>query len=105
VSHTLHLIDAFTSRPFTGNPAAVCILEAPADEPWMKLVAREMKLSETAFLHPIAGGWSLRWLTPTVEVRRCGHATLASAFTKRANAAASSKWACAATAFCRAGRR
>ena len=47
----------------------------------MKLVAREMNLSETAFLHPIAGGWSLRWFTPTVEVRLCGHATLASAFT------------------------
>jgi len=47
----------------------------------MKLVAREMNLSETAFLHPIKGGYSLRWFTPAVEVKLCGHATLASAFT------------------------
>ena len=77
---TLHLIDAFTDQPFGGNPAAVCLLDQPADESWMKLVAREMNLSETAFLHPIEGGFSLRWLTPAVEVKLCGHATLASAF-------------------------
>jgi PhzF family phenazine biosynthesis protein len=47
----------------------------------MKLVAREMNLSETAFLHPIEGGFALRWFTPTVEVKLCGHATLASAHT------------------------
>jgi PhzF family phenazine biosynthesis protein len=81
MSQTLHLVDAFTNHPFAGNPAAVCVLEQPADEHWMKLVAREMNLSETAFLHPIEGGFSLRWLTPTVEVKLCGHATLASAFT------------------------
>lgn len=81
MSHTLHVVDAFTHRPFAGNPAAVCVLAAPADETWMRLVAREMNLSETAFLHPTAGGWSLRWFTPTVEVKLCGHATLASAFT------------------------
>jgi PhzF family phenazine biosynthesis protein len=81
MSHTLHIIDAFTNRPFAGNPAAVCVLAAPADEAWMKLVAREINLSETAFLHPIEGGWSLRWFTPAVEVKLCGHATLASAFT------------------------
>ena len=81
MNHMLHIIDAFTNRPFAGNPAAVCVLAAPADESWMKLVAREMNLSETAFLHPIEGGWSLRWFTPTVEVKLCGHATLASAFT------------------------
>ncbi len=75
------MIDAFTDKPFAGNPAAVCLLEAPADEHWMKQVAREMNLSETAFLHPIDGGWSLRWFTPAVEVKLCGHATLASAFT------------------------
>ena len=80
MSRTLHVVDAFTSQPFAGNPAAVCLLDAPADETWMKLVAREMNLSETAFLHPIVDGWSLRWLTPAVEVKLCGHATLASAF-------------------------
>jgi PhzF family phenazine biosynthesis protein len=78
---TLHIIDAFTDTPFAGNPAAVCIRTQPADESWMKLVAREMNLSETAFLHPIDGGFSLRWFTPAVEVKLCGHATLASAFT------------------------
>lgn len=72
-------VDAFTDRPFAGNPAAVCILPDPADEGWMRSVAAEMNLSETAFLHPHADGWSLRWLTPTVEVDLCGHATLASA--------------------------
>lgn len=77
---TLHLVDAFTSTPFAGNPAAVCILELPAEEAWMKSVAREMNLSETAYVHPIEDGWSLRWFTPAVEVRLCGHATLASAF-------------------------
>ncbi|MEI6872843.1 MAG: PhzF family phenazine biosynthesis protein [Verrucomicrobiota bacterium] len=77
----LHVIDAFTDTPFAGNPAAVCILERPADEGWMRRVAREMNLSETAFLHPVPGGFSLRWFTPTVEVKLCGHATLASAFT------------------------
>ena len=72
-------VDAFTDRPFAGNPAAVCILPSPANEEWMKNVAAEMNLSETAFLHPLADGWSLRWLTPAVEVDLCGHATLASA--------------------------
>ncbi len=78
---TLHIVDAFTDSPFTGNPAAVCVLDAPAGEDWMRRVAREMNLSETAFLHPIEGGCSLRWFTPSVEVSLCGHATLASAFT------------------------
>jgi PhzF family phenazine biosynthesis protein len=72
-------VDAFTDRPFAGNPAAVCIMDAPADEGWMRSVASEMNLSETAFLHPYADGWSLRWFTPEVEVDLCGHATLASA--------------------------
>lgn len=78
--HILHLIDAFTDQSFSGNPAAVCVLDAPAEERWMQLVAREMNLSETAFLHRIEGGWSLRWFTPAIEVKLCGHATLASAF-------------------------
>lgn len=73
------LVDAFTDRPFTGNPAAVCVLPAPGDEGWMRDVAREINLSETAFLHRQPDGFHLRWFTPTVEVDLCGHATLASA--------------------------
>lgn len=72
-------VDAFTSKPFAGNPAAVCVLPSAADETWMRHVASEMNLSETAFLHPEDGGYRLRWLTPAVEVDLCGHATLASA--------------------------
>ena len=72
-------VDAFTSKPFAGNPAAVCVLPAAPNEEWMRDVAREMNLSETAFLHPENGGYRLRWLTPAVEVDLCGHATLASA--------------------------
>lgn len=75
----VHQVDAFTDRPFAGNPAAVCIRESAAPERWMRDVAREMNLSETAFLHPEGDGWRLRWFTPTVEVDLCGHATLASA--------------------------
>ncbi|NDF13523.1 MAG: PhzF family phenazine biosynthesis protein, partial [Proteobacteria bacterium] len=80
---TLHVVDAFTSAPFAGNPVAVSLLPRPADERWMRIVAREMNLSETVFLHRRADGFSLRWLTPTVEVKLCGHATLASAFVLR----------------------
>ena len=72
-------VDAFTDQPFSGNPAAVCIMEEARDERWMQNVAQEMNLSETAFLHPENGGYRLRWFTPTVEVDLCGHATLASA--------------------------
>jgi len=72
-------VDAFTDKPYTGNPAAVCILPEPRDEIWMQNVAREMNLSETAFLHKQEDGFNLRWFTPTVEVDLCGHATLASA--------------------------
>lgn len=72
-------VDAFTSRPFAGNPAAVCILPQAGDEGWMQNVAREMNLSETAFLVAGADGFQLRWFTPAVEVDLCGHATLASA--------------------------
>ena len=72
-------IDAFTDRPFGGNPAAVCVLDAPADEAWMQRVAAEMNLAETAFLVPQGDGFGLRWFTPKVEVELCGHATLASA--------------------------
>jgi len=72
-------VDAFTDQPFHGNPAAVCILPAAGDERWMQDVAREMNLSETAFLHHQADGYNLQWFTPTVEVDLCGHATLAAA--------------------------
>jgi predicted PhzF superfamily epimerase YddE/YHI9 len=76
----IHVVDAFTSSPFGGNPAGVCVLNEPRDAHWMQQVAGEMHLSETAFVHAIDGGFALRWFTPTVEVDLCGHATLASAF-------------------------
>jgi PhzF family phenazine biosynthesis protein len=72
-------IDAFTSQPFRGNPAAVCLLDRAHPEEWMQAVAAEMNLSETAFVLPRADGFDLRWFTPMVEVPLCGHATLASA--------------------------
>jgi PhzF family phenazine biosynthesis protein len=72
-------VDAFTSHPFSGNPAAVCVLPGERDPAWMQNVAQEMNLAETAFLHPRPDGWGLRWFTPAVEVDLCGHATLASA--------------------------
>ena len=75
----IYQVDAFTSKPFSGNPAAVCILEEPRDETWMQDVAREMNLSETAFLHKEEDSYHLRWFTPVTEVDLCGHATLASA--------------------------
>jgi len=72
-------VDAFTDRPFGGNPAAVCVLPSMPPEQWMCDVAREMNLSETAFLAPQENGYRLRWFTPVVAVDLCGHATLASA--------------------------
>jgi PhzF family phenazine biosynthesis protein len=76
---TIFQVDAFTAKPFAGNPAAVCVLSQPAEESWMQNVAREMNLSETAFLFREGDGFRLRWFTPAVEVDLCGHATLASA--------------------------
>lgn len=73
-------VDAFTDRHFAGNPAAVCLLSQPRDDKWLQAVAREMNLSETAYLLPAEDGYELRWFTPAVEVDLCGHATLASAF-------------------------
>ena len=75
----LAIVDAFTDRPFAGNPAAVCLIEAEAEAAWMQRVAAEMNLSETAFVRPIDAGFELRWFTPAAEVELCGHATLASA--------------------------
>jgi PhzF family phenazine biosynthesis protein len=79
MGRTLLQIDAFTNRMFSGNPAAVCVLNHDEPEPWLQGVAAEMNLSETAFLVPRDGGFGLRWFTPMVEVPLCGHATLASA--------------------------
>jgi len=75
----IYQVDAFTDKPFTGNPAGVCVLPGPKDDAWMQNVAAEMNLSETAFLLEQADGFRLRWFTPAVEVELCGHATLASA--------------------------
>jgi len=72
-------VDSFSAEPFAGNPAGVCLLTEPRDERWMQAVAREMNLSETAFLLREGDGFRLRWFTPAVEVDLCGHATLASA--------------------------
>jgi predicted PhzF superfamily epimerase YddE/YHI9 len=75
----IYQVDAFTDRPFTGNPAGVCVLPEPRPDSWMQAVAAEMNVAETAFLLQQADGFALRWLTPTTEVELCGHATLASA--------------------------
>jgi PhzF family phenazine biosynthesis protein len=71
-------VDAFADRPFRGNPAAVCILAEPREDPWLQDLAAEMNLSETAFLLKEGEGFRLRWFTPVMEVDLCGHATLAS---------------------------
>ena len=75
----IYQVDSFTEVPFRGNPAGVCIPGVPRDDSWMQSVAREMNLSETAFIERREDGFGLRWFTPTVEVELCGHATLASA--------------------------
>jgi PhzF family phenazine biosynthesis protein len=76
----LTVVDSFTDVPFAGNPAAVAVVEAFPDDGRMQAVAREMHLSETAFVHPRGdGAHDLRWFSPTVEVDLCGHATLAAA--------------------------
>ncbi|KPC78226.1 MULTISPECIES: PhzF family phenazine biosynthesis protein [Streptomyces] len=81
----IRIVDAFTDRPFAGNPAGVVILDSGAfpGADRLQLVAAEVNLSETAFVHPLPPGgeadWALRWFTPTTEVDLCGHATLAAA--------------------------
>ena len=72
-------VDAFTAKPFGGNPAAVCVLSAPASPEWMAAVARETNLPATAFIDPGDDGFGLRWFTATTELELCGHGTLASA--------------------------
>ena len=75
-----YIVDAFTNRPFSGNPAAICVMESwPEEESMMKL-AMENNLSETAFIVKESEGYHLRWFTPGTEVELCGHATLASSF-------------------------
>lgn len=73
------IVDAFTDRPFAGNPAAVVPMKQWREDSWLQNVAMEMNLSETAFFVPTEGGFHLRWMTPKVEVDLCGHATLATA--------------------------
>ncbi|MGH2497115.1 MAG: PhzF family phenazine biosynthesis protein [Ktedonobacteraceae bacterium] len=75
----IYQVDSFTNKPFAGNPAAVYILPEERDAQWMQNVAKEMNLSETAFLLKGHDGYDLRWFTPAAEVELCGHATLASA--------------------------
>lgn len=80
ISIPIFQVNAFTSEPFRGNPAAVCPLADGRVGAWMQKVAAEMNLSETAFLIPLGQEYQLRWFTPTVEVNLCGHATLAAAY-------------------------
>ncbi|MES4905370.1 MULTISPECIES: PhzF family phenazine biosynthesis protein [unclassified Streptomyces] len=81
----IRIVDAFTDRPFAGNPAGVLLLDTDAfpDDDRLQRIAAEVNLSETAFAHPLPEGaeadWALRWFTPATEVRMCGHATLATA--------------------------
>jgi PhzF family phenazine biosynthesis protein len=78
----LYWVDAFTTTPFRGNPAAICLLDAALDEAAMQSLAFELGLAETAYVVARADGdYDLRWFTPTVEIPLCGHATLASAHT------------------------
>lgn len=75
-----YIVDAFTNQPFTGNPAAVCVMDSWPSEDYMKKLAMENNLSETAFIVKEEQGYHLRWFTPTTEVELCGHATLASSY-------------------------
>jgi PhzF family phenazine biosynthesis protein len=80
MSPAIFLVDAFADRPFTGNPAAVCLVPGWPAVAWMQSIATEMNQAETAFVWKRSDGmYPLRWFTPTVEVDLCGHATLASA--------------------------
>ncbi|HEV8420648.1 MAG TPA: PhzF family phenazine biosynthesis protein [Actinomycetota bacterium] len=72
-------VDAFSQTPFSGNPAAVCLLSGPGEEHWMQQVAAEMNLAATAFVEPRDDGFGLRWFTSRVELTLCGHGTLAAA--------------------------
>ncbi|MEU1147863.1 PhzF family phenazine biosynthesis protein [Streptomyces sp. NPDC005863] len=92
-SHRIRVVDAFTDRPFAGNPAGVLLLDAFPDDTWLQHVATEVNHAETAFAHPLPDGadadWALRWFTPATEVDLCGHATLATAHVLHTTGAAS----------------
>ncbi len=75
---TIYQVDAFTSSPFHGNPAGVCILDKKPLQKWMQNIAMEMNLSETAFVFPSSKGLNIRFYTPEAEINLCGHATLSS---------------------------
>ncbi|NEA47903.1 PhzF family phenazine biosynthesis protein [Streptomyces sp. SID10815] len=79
----IRIVDAFTDRPFAGNPAGVLLLDAFPEDDWLQNVALEVNHAETAFAHRLPEGaeadWALRWFTPVTEVAMCGHATLATA--------------------------
>ncbi|MGW6792567.1 PhzF family phenazine biosynthesis protein [Streptomyces chartreusis] len=79
----IRIVDAFSDRPFAGNPAGVLLLDAFPEDDWLQNVAMEVNHAETAFAHPLPEGgeadWALRWFTPVTEVTMCGHATLATA--------------------------
>jgi PhzF family phenazine biosynthesis protein len=77
-TQTIYQVDAFTTQPFKGNPAGVCILDHEPDASWMQNVAMEMNLSETAFVFPGKNIWIIRYYTPETEMKLCGHATLSS---------------------------
>lgn len=79
MARPIFVVDAFTDQPYRGNPAAICLLDRPAEAAWMQRVAAEMNHSETAFLWPRPDGFQLKWYTPKIEIDLCGHATLASA--------------------------
>jgi PhzF family phenazine biosynthesis protein len=76
----LYQVDAFTDRLFSGNPAAVCILNEWLSDELMQFIGNENNLSETVFVVPVGRDFEIRWFTPTVEVDLCGHATLAAAY-------------------------
>ncbi|WP_128382201.1 PhzF family phenazine biosynthesis protein [Streptomyces cavernae] len=86
----IRIVDAFTDRPFAGNPAGVLLLDSFPEDTWLQNVAREVNHAETAFAHPLPNGeWALRWFTPAAEVAMCGHATLATAHVLHSTGAAS----------------
>ena len=93
----IQIVDAFTDRPFAGNPAAVMILDEFPPAEWMQRVAAEVHLSETAFAHPLAdtgeADFALRWFTPAVEVALCGHATLATGAYPMRHGVVANEWA------------
>lgn len=91
-SHRIRIVDAFTDRPFAGNPAGVLLLDAFPEDSWLQQVAAEVNHAETAFAHRLPAhaeaDWALRWFTPTTEANLCGHATLATAHVLQVTGAA-----------------